>query len=211
MEPMGVGNPGSVTPQNMATRASNVSPSPEKRLVKRSSYLLSPYMNKKTRVELKMTRPEFILGNSVFVMQGEKLSREAGCPLRHFFLTGCILYGHNKQASIRKVKQRIASLKWKTKNNFIDYGVFTMLHMDNYTGEAPGKWDCGLVAESKEQSDQLRVLRFKFATKILLHNVNVYAGRMYELALEFDKLPPGEKLSIILSAVRNRDARNRKF
>ncbi|PWA76385.1 hypothetical protein CTI12_AA234640 [Artemisia annua] len=86
-----------------------------------------------------------------------------------------------------------------------------MLHMDNYTGEAPGKWDCGLVAESKEQSDQLRLLRFKFATKILLHKVNVHAGRMYELASEFDKLPPGEKLSIILSAVRNRDARDRKF
>ncbi|PWA92967.1 hypothetical protein CTI12_AA068220 [Artemisia annua] len=105
----------------------------------------------------------------------------------------------------------MASLKWKTKNNFIDCGVFTILHMDNYTGEAPGKWDCCLVAESKEKSDQLRVLRFKFATKILLHKVNVHAGRIYELALEFDKLPPGEKLSIILSAVRNRDARDRKF
>ncbi|PWA86068.1 ulp1 protease family, C-terminal catalytic domain-containing protein [Artemisia annua] len=251
MEPMGVGIP--------ATRASDVSPSPIKRLVKPPSYLLSPYMNKKTRVELKMTRPEFILGNSIFAMRGEKLervfethsgelysvrlimetlapglevdanvidclaailnhensSREAGCPLRHFFPTGCItitmfdgtlesedakfeefekelsaqfkddvgglalngvelpffpirkvshfyvvvfsltkkittmtildnsdcgatyaekyedtcellktlfarhleMYGHKKHASIRKVKPRIASLKWKTKNN----------------------------------------------------------------------------------------------
>ncbi|PWA84038.1 hypothetical protein CTI12_AA134890 [Artemisia annua] len=153
MEPMGVGIPGAITPQNMATRASN----------------------------------------------------------KTLFAHHLKLYGHNKHASIRKVKPRIASLKWKTKNNFIDCGVFTMLHMDNYTGEAPGKWDCGLVAESKEQSDQLRVLRFKFATKILLHKVNVHAGRMYELALEFDKLPPGEKLTIILSAVRNRDARDPKF
>ncbi|PWA51856.1 hypothetical protein CTI12_AA460020 [Artemisia annua] len=182
---MGVGIPGAINPHNIATRAFDVSPSPVKRLVKPSSYLLSSYMNKKTRVELKMTKPEFILGNSIFAMRGEKL--------------------------IRKVKPRIASLKWKTKNNYIDCGVFTMLHMDNYTSEALGKWDCGLVAESKEQSDQLRVLRFKFATKILLDKVNVHAGRMYELALEFDKLSPGEKLSIILSAVRNRDARDRKF
>lgn len=86
-----------------------------------------------------------------------------------------------------------------------------MLHMDNYAGEAPGKWDCGLVAESKEQSDQLRLLRFKFATKILLHEINVHAGKMYELALEFDKLPSREKLSIILTAIRNRDARDLKF
>ncbi|PWA46524.1 hypothetical protein CTI12_AA507870 [Artemisia annua] len=253
MEPMG-GIPGASNPHNIATRASDVSPSPVKHLVKPSSYLLSPYMNKKTRVELKMTRPEWMLGNSIFAMRGEKLervfetrseelysvrlimetlapglevdanvidclgatnhenrSREAGCPLRHFFPTGCILYGHKKHASIRKVKPRIANLKWKTKNNSIDCGVFTMLHMDNYTCEAPGKWDCGLVAESKEQSNQLRVLRFKFATKILLHEVNVHPARMYDLALEFDKLPPGEKMSIIITAVRNRDERDLKF
>ncbi|PWA99037.1 hypothetical protein CTI12_AA013040 [Artemisia annua] len=200
--------------------------------------------NQKTKVELKMTRPEFILGNSVFAMQGEKLERvfethsgelysvrlnmETLAPglevdanvidclaaiLNHenssraaenVVCPSSKLYGHNKHVIIRKVKPRIASLKWKTKNNFIDCGVFTMLHMDNYTGEAPGKWDCGLVAESKEQSDQLRVLRFKLATKILLRED-------VELALEFDKLPSGEKLSIILSAVRNRDARDRKF
>ncbi|PWA99260.1 hypothetical protein CTI12_AA010230 [Artemisia annua] len=111
------------------------------------------------------------------------------------------MYGHKKHASIRKVKPRIANLKWKIKNNNIDCGVFTMLHMDNYTGDAPGKWDCGLVAESKEQSNQLRVLRFKLATKILLNEVNVHAARMYELALEFDKLPPYDKMSIIISAV----------
>ncbi|PWA46217.1 hypothetical protein CTI12_AA510700 [Artemisia annua] len=185
MEPMGVGIPGAINPHNIATRAFDASPSPAKRLVKLFSYLLSPYMNKKTRVELKLTRLEWMLGNSIFAMRGEQL--------------------------IRKVKPRIASLKWKTKNNIIDCGVFTMLHMDNYTGEAPGKWDCGLVAESKEQSNQLRVLRFKFSTKILLHKVNVHAARMYELALEFDKLPPGEKMSIIISAVRNRDERDRKF
>jgi hypothetical protein len=86
-----------------------------------------------------------------------------------------------------------------------------MLYMDNYTGEAPGKWDCGLVAESKEQSAQLRLLRFKFATKILLHEINVHAGKMYALALEFDKLHSREKLSIIFSAIRNRDARDCKF
>ncbi|PWA92273.1 hypothetical protein CTI12_AA081260 [Artemisia annua] len=305
MEPMGVGIPCAIIPHNIATRASDVSPSPVKRLMKPYSYLLSPYMNKKTRIELKMTRLEWMLGNSIFAMREEKLervfetrsgelysvrlimetlapglevdanvidclgailnhekrSRDAGCPLRHFFPTGCItvimfngtlktedakfeefekeisaqfkndvgglaldgvelktlfarhlkLYGHNKHASIRKVKPRITNLKWKTKNNSIDCGVFTMLHMDNYTGEAPGKWDCGLVAESKEQSNQLRVLRFKLATKILLNEVNVHAARMYELALEFDKLPPDKKMSIIISAVRNRDERDLKF
>ncbi|PWA41699.1 hypothetical protein CTI12_AA551450 [Artemisia annua] len=262
MEPMGVGIPGAINPHNITTRASDVSPSPVKRLVKPSSYLLSPYMNKKTRVELKMTRPEWMLGNSIFAMRGEKLervfetrsgelysvrlimetlapglevdanvidclgaimnhekrSREVGCPLRHFFPTGCITVTmfdgtlKTEDAKFEEFEKEIsAQFKDDTKNNSIDCGVFTMLHMDNYTGEAPGKWDCGLVAESKEQSNQLRVLRFKFATKILLHEVNVHAARMYDLALEFDKLPPGEKMSIIITAVRNRDERDLKF
>nr|GEZ47782.1 hypothetical protein [Tanacetum cinerariifolium] len=49
------------------------SPSPKKRVVKPSSYLLSPYMNKKTNVVPKITRLEFILGNSLFAMQGDKM------------------------------------------------------------------------------------------------------------------------------------------
>ncbi|PWA41581.1 hypothetical protein CTI12_AA549620 [Artemisia annua] len=73
MEPMGVGIPGAINPHNIATRAYDVSPSPVKRLVKPSFYLLSPYMNKKTKVEFKMTRLEWMLGNSIFAMRGEKL------------------------------------------------------------------------------------------------------------------------------------------
>ncbi|PWA34558.1 hypothetical protein CTI12_AA617900 [Artemisia annua] len=185
MEPMGDGNPGAITPQNMATRASNTIP---------------------------MFDGTLESEDEKFEEFEKEISAQFKDDVGGMALNGIeLLYGHNKHVIIRKVKPRIASLKWKTKNNFIDCGVFTMLHMDNYTGEAPGKWDCDLVSESKEQYDQLRLLRFKFATKILLHEVNVHAGRMYELALEFDKLPTGEKLSIILSVVRNRDARDRKF
>ncbi|GJX80222.1 hypothetical protein Tco_0328371 [Tanacetum coccineum] len=45
----------------------------KKRVVKPSPYMLSPYMNKKTNVVPKITRSEFILGNSVFAMQGDKI------------------------------------------------------------------------------------------------------------------------------------------
>ncbi|GKA24671.1 hypothetical protein Tco_0710704, partial [Tanacetum coccineum] len=78
---MEVLNQGPLTPDRMPIRASKVSPSPEKRVVKPSSYLLSPYMNKKTKVVPKITRMEFIVGNSFFAMQGDKM---------HFFPTGCI-------------------------------------------------------------------------------------------------------------------------
>ncbi|GJV94833.1 hypothetical protein Tco_1546410 [Tanacetum coccineum] len=70
---MEVLNQGPLTPDRMPTRASKVSPSPEKRIVKPSSYLLSPYMNKKTKVVPKITRLEFIIGNSLLAMQGDKM------------------------------------------------------------------------------------------------------------------------------------------
>ncbi|GKE95075.1 hypothetical protein Tco_1579930, partial [Tanacetum coccineum] len=53
-----------VTPERLATRVSKLSPSPEKRRVKPSSYLLSPYIN---------TRLEFIVGNSWFATRGDKM------------------------------------------------------------------------------------------------------------------------------------------
>nr|GEX07203.1 ulp1 protease family, C-terminal catalytic domain-containing protein [Tanacetum cinerariifolium] len=60
---MEVSNQGSPTLDRMSTRASNASASPGKQIVKPSSYLLSPYMNKKTKVVSKITRMEFSVGN----------------------------------------------------------------------------------------------------------------------------------------------------
>lgn len=66
---------GLLTPEKMGTRASHESPINEKRLVKPSSYLCSPYMNKKTKVVPKISKLEFILGNSLFAMQGETIEK----------------------------------------------------------------------------------------------------------------------------------------
>ncbi|GJU28844.1 hypothetical protein Tco_1172433 [Tanacetum coccineum] len=55
------------TPQRVVTCSS-----PKKRVVKPSSYLTSPYMNKKTKVIPLLKRLVFVLGNSLFAMQGDK-------------------------------------------------------------------------------------------------------------------------------------------
>ncbi|GJT74110.1 hypothetical protein Tco_1040835 [Tanacetum coccineum] len=47
--------------------------SPKKRISKPSAYLSSPYMNKKTVLIAQVKRLEFVLGNSVFAMQGDTL------------------------------------------------------------------------------------------------------------------------------------------
>lgn len=46
--------------------------SPPKKLVKPKTYQKSPYMNKRTKVTTLISRLEFVLGNSLFAMQGDK-------------------------------------------------------------------------------------------------------------------------------------------
>ncbi|GKA99284.1 hypothetical protein Tco_0827221 [Tanacetum coccineum] len=118
-------------------------------------------------------------------------------------------YGHDRHTKIAKLIPKIPKLKWRTKGNHHDCGIFTMLHMECYNAGAVANWDCGLVAESGLQLDMLRRLRFKFATKILLHEINVHAQKMLDLAKEFDKLESDEKMSIIVNALKNRKERDR--
>lgn len=62
---------------------------------------------------------------------------------------------------------------------------FHMIHMEYYMGEATSKWDVGLCEESEKQKSMLMRMRFKIATKILLHEDNVCAQNMYDLANSF--------------------------
>ncbi|GKB28730.1 peptidase C48, SUMO/sentrin/Ubl1 [Tanacetum coccineum] len=119
------------------------------------------------------------------------------------------LYGHSRHGTVGRLKHKILKLKWRTSGNFHDCGVFTMLHMESFNGETAAKWDCGLSVESGLQCDMLRRLRFKFATKILLHEINVHSKKMLELANEFDKVDSLERMAIIVEAVKNREERDR--
>nr|GEV71489.1 hypothetical protein [Tanacetum cinerariifolium]GEV84200.1 hypothetical protein [Tanacetum cinerariifolium] len=105
-----------LTPDRMPTRASKVSPSLEKQIVKPSSYMLSPYMDKKTKVVPKITRLESIIGT------------------KKMFARHLKLYGHNRHALVARLKHKIPKLKWSTNENFHDCGIFTMLHMESYNG-----------------------------------------------------------------------------
>nr|GEW55007.1 hypothetical protein [Tanacetum cinerariifolium] len=63
----------------------------------------------------------------------------------------------------------------------------------------------GLALGGIDLRDMLRRLRFKFATKILLHEINVHAENMLELAKEFDKTDAVEKMAIIVDAFKKRE------
>nr|GEV95635.1 hypothetical protein [Tanacetum cinerariifolium] len=127
--------------------------------------------------------------------------------LKKLFARHLKQYGHIGNTQVAKVNHTIPKLKWKTKENFHDCGIFTMLHMETFDGGPASILDCGLHVESQLQRDMLRRLRFKFSTKILLHEINVHAGKMLELAKEFDKTDPVEKMAITVDAFKKREER----
>nr|GEU56740.1 hypothetical protein [Tanacetum cinerariifolium] len=213
-----------ITPEKLQTQ--KASPSPKKRDVKPSSYLLSPYMNKKTNVVPKITRLEFIFGNSLFAIVIKSKSHEihseshviyyeshvihyeshescsnqvnaqfkgnkgslalGGIDLsEHFYVVVFSLtkttamtildnsprtydskykevcdllkklfsrhlkqYGHIRHTQVAKVKHTIPKLKWETKENFHDCGIFTMLYMETFDGGPASNLDRGLPVES---------------------------------------------------------------
>nr|GEZ51726.1 hypothetical protein [Tanacetum cinerariifolium] len=123
-------------------------------------------------------------------------------------LGGIDLCHHIRHTQVANVKHTIPKLKWKTKENFHDCRIFTMLHMETFDGGPALNLDCGLLVELQLQRDMLRRIRFKFATKMLLHEINVHAGNMLELAKEFDKTDLVEKMMIIVNAFKKKKERD---
>nr|GEY18829.1 hypothetical protein [Tanacetum cinerariifolium] len=246
---MEVSNQGSPTPDIMSTRASNASASPGRRIVKPSSYLLSPYINKKTKVVSKITRIEFSVGNSLFAMQGDnivyriRLNLETFAPglwidanvsecwgaiLNHkekfrdakskssqnlCLMVHCLLMMTNEEASQIKLRLNLKAMKmiWPFKALTCLTSTTSMTILDNTVANYDTKYkevcdllDCGLSVESGLQCDLLRRLRFKLATKILLHEINVHSRKMLELSNEFDKVDSLERTAIIVETVKNR-------
>lgn len=102
----------------------------------------------------------------------------------------------------------IAKIKWMSQNNYHDCGVFTMLHMESYVGEAMTKWNCGLDIEGCVQQRQFLRLRIKYLTRILLHKCNVHLEKMNYMALEFEKKYSKEVIEkMIKNAIKNRTER----
>ncbi|GJX83658.1 hypothetical protein Tco_0333139 [Tanacetum coccineum] len=116
---------------------------------------------------------------------------------------------HPKHVVVAKVRARIPKLKWWTTTNHVDCGVFAMIHMESYIGEPAASWDVGLCTESEKQVLLLRRTRFKIATKILLHKLNIHSQKMFDLdfKLETDNAEQ-TRISIIVNATKNRVERD---
>lgn len=112
---------------------------------------------------------------------------------------------HPNTESIRNTKPTRMTMKWRTKNNKVDCGVFLMLHMETYHGLK--NWDFGLHSESDAQKRKLDLLRSKYATKILLSDLNLIKNKFLKLVQAFEKKSENERRKMIEYAITHRDER----
>ncbi|PWA74635.1 RecF/RecN/SMC [Artemisia annua] len=108
---------------------------------------------------------------------------------------------HPKHNELLDAEVRIMKTGCRTRNNFVDCGVFVMRHMETYKGEHYGDC-CGLSEEGKQQIKELRDLRIKYAAKILLADCNK-VKKEFEIEIEaFRRLPPEEKERLEVDAFK---------
>ncbi|KAL4574995.1 hypothetical protein LXL04_021835 [Taraxacum kok-saghyz] len=76
-----------------------------------------------------------------------------------------------------------------------------------YTGGVISKFDCGLVKKSEQQSAQLIKLRKKYATKILMSDLNIKMKSFLEDANSFQKIEESTRKNILYNAYKDRQKR----
>ncbi|KAJ9555072.1 hypothetical protein OSB04_009686 [Centaurea solstitialis] len=92
------------------------------------------------------------------------------------------------------VEDRIMEIKWRTRNNYTDCGVFCMRHMETYMGGGSRGWYTGFTAEGPGQKKQIENLRIKYCTKILLSDQNICKKLVEEEVVQYYCLSPTAQL-----------------
>ncbi|GJR34280.1 ulp1 protease family, C-terminal catalytic domain-containing protein [Tanacetum coccineum] len=136
-----------------------------------------------------------------------KNQRYKGIPqaIKKVFIQYLYHVKHPKAEAIEKAKISRMNMKWRTTRNSTDCGVFTMFHMENYIGD----WICGLDKESKQQNEQLKSLRSKFAAKIILSDFNLLREEFMKLVQVFQQKNEEERKKAIDDAIANRNDREK--
>nr|GEZ83000.1 peptidase C48, SUMO/sentrin/Ubl1 [Tanacetum cinerariifolium] len=165
-----------------------------KEYVKPVKTVNTPYMCRRINGTAHCKRIEFVLGNSLFAMEGDKYLKKQN---------------HSSHEAVAKMRPFIPKLKWRTSNNHVDCGVFAMIHMENYVGDAAKNWEFGLCEESDERLSMLQHMRYKIDTKIMLHQFNVVSKKMFDFAFTFEtKYTEQARVSMIVDAIKNRNNRD---
>ncbi|KAL4564247.1 hypothetical protein LXL04_028304 [Taraxacum kok-saghyz] len=95
--------------------------------------------------------------------------------------------------------------------SFFKYLLLMLTYYYNFInlnrGGPLGKYDCGLMRESEEQSKLMWKMRKKYATKIIMCRLNKHINIFLSESNEFGKIPAHERKAILLNAYHQREER----
>ncbi|GJS12057.1 hypothetical protein Tco_0368853 [Tanacetum coccineum] len=123
----------------------------------------------------------------------EKMQME-DVELRSVFGRHLLMYQNSNAEKILTVTKKATNLKmkWKTKEEKIDCGLYMIMHMELYEGSTAAQWKTGLLPENdKNHRMQMDNLRSRIAAKILLHEVNIYQKKMSDYAKKMTEAGEG--------------------
>ncbi|KVI01742.1 hypothetical protein Ccrd_019979 [Cynara cardunculus var. scolymus] len=81
--------------------------------------------------------------------------------------------GHGAWKVYAEMDQDHIKTRWQFRENTVDAGVMLMRHMETFFGGDVMKWECGLYKEGTKQKRQLKDLRTKYCSKMLLSDENI--------------------------------------
>nr|GEU85365.1 hypothetical protein [Tanacetum cinerariifolium] len=101
---------------------------------------------------------------------------------------------------------KVLKMKWKTKKNKIDSGLYMMMHMELYQGESASNWKTNIVQENNRDYDmQMTSMRMRYTTKILMHEMYTKRGLMSGYAKKFSEDNKDEENGRLLRNNKNED------
>nr|KAJ0193703.1 hypothetical protein LSAT_V11C800420220 [Lactuca sativa] len=104
---------------------------------------------------------------------------------------------HLKTEMFSHVMPHRLEMPWRTINNHIDCGVFTMRHMETYMGGSMNEFKVGFKNESPAQDDQLAKLRTKYLYKIITREYNVHKDYVLQKVDKFHKIPARQRSKLL--------------
>ena len=112
----------------------------------------------------------------------------------------------------KDVPPKIPKMKWKTKTNKIDCGLYMMMHMEMFEGEIGLKWKTNILDENnRNYQNMIKTMRMRYAAKILLHDVNKNRENVSQMAIKFgeEHSDPEKQKKMVEEAIKKKAAEDK--
>ncbi|CAI9263510.1 unnamed protein product [Lactuca saligna] len=150
---------------------------------------------------INLQHPEFVIidNNKVDDPDGERYGQLPQI-IKEYIVDYLKSQNHPKAEMFSHVMPHRLEMTWRTINNIIDCGVFTMHHMETYMGGSMNEFKARFKNESSAQDDQLVKLRTKYLYKIITHEYNVRKDYVLQKVDEFHKIPSRQRSQLLAIA-----------